>query len=106
MSTGTPTARKWPIVAFAAEKQQPSADRAVLPAPATRVVSRIVVSIGQQRVGLADPGVTNPLNAVVATAALRAELPWTVGRLNRRKLEPRYVLDFPRPADSDSQQPG
>ena len=60
----------------------------------------IVACVGEQRVGLVDPGASQALNAILATAALRAELPWTVGDLNRRKLEPRYVLDFPRPVES------
>jgi hypothetical protein len=71
-------------------------------APTDTTDAPIIASIGEQRVGLVDPDATHALKAILATAALRAELPWTVGHLNRRKTEPRYVLDFPQPTDRDT----
>jgi hypothetical protein len=68
---------------------------------------RIVVSIGEQRVGLVETDATAVVSAATTHAELREELAWTVGSLTRRAIEPRYVLEFRTPTEmSASRAPG
>jgi hypothetical protein len=64
--------------------------------PAAEDGGPAVVSIGEQRIGTVEP--QGALAPAMAAAALRDELPWAVATLTRRRLSPRYVLEFRVPA--------